>query len=97
MRGYRVRQLRANGARARMAGQVSIAGYPPVAREMPRGGPGQYLEPERVDAFTGPALAGDWDTAGAVFERVFGEAYGVDIEMDDVSSLRLWPEGSVFE
>lgn len=96
--GAFIRRLRSNGARARVEGWVFVAGYhddgEEVHRQLPQGGPGVYLSPAAVRAFTRPYLDEDLDEATAVFFQVFGDQYGVEIEPLEIDYVKLWPEGT---
>lgn len=87
--------LRRRGARARIYATVVVSADR-RDRELPAGGPGQFLARGPVEQFTDPFLAGDFDAAGAAFEVAFVAAYGdgIDFEFEDVERVKVWPDGT---
>lgn len=97
-----LRRLEAVGARARLFAVVDVPSPKPGAkpdrreRELPAGGPGQYLTPDAVRGFVAPFRARQYELAAMVFLAAFADAYGFLELMDslgDVVWLRVWPDG----
>jgi hypothetical protein len=94
------RRLRADGARARVAGAVRVGRSkdPRKYRVIPPGGPGVGLSGGGIGAVLDLLDGGEGEEAAALFFDLFGDSYGVLVSVEEESELELewihvWVEG----
>jgi hypothetical protein len=91
-----------NGARVRLTVTTKVSTPDPRKpddtrpREIPSGGPGEFVPPEEVGDVMGLLEDGgkgdaELELVHYVIQNYFGE--GFDVEVEEVSDVKVWPDG----